>query len=285
MFRTSFLGSAGLISLSLAGLLALSGFVLAQTDDQPSAPNKVQSSTTAETDGFDPAKSDAKKTSSREMSTWVNDASEALARIEYALSKKTDLVLNEVRFEDAVRMIAEQADIPVVVDERAIEEVGLSLDEVVSIPASNLTLESAMNLMLRDLDLTYTIDDEVLQITTREADEGAHLLTRIYWAGDDGLEVNNEGVQMIQMMVEPETWDVLGGPSVLWTVASPGGDRGGFVASTTYRVHKEIERFLEALRAGGRGKLSAPAAIHSGGFHSGANSGASAGDLGGGGIF
>jgi hypothetical protein len=64
-----------------------------------------------------------------------------------------------------------------------LEEIGLSADQPVSITLKNVTLRSFLRLMLRELDLTYMIKDEVMQITTIEAAE-QNLVNKVYPVGD-----------------------------------------------------------------------------------------------------
>ena len=87
-------------------------------------------------------------------------------RIQAALGDETTQNFVELPLSDAIQQISEAHDIPIVVDNRALEEIGLSAEEPVSISLKNVTLRSFMRIMLRDLDLTYMIKDEVMQITT-----------------------------------------------------------------------------------------------------------------------
>ena len=53
----------------------------------------------------------------------------------------------------------------------ALEEIGVGTDEPVTINLHNVSLRSALRLMLKKLQLTYIIQDEVLMITTPEEAE------------------------------------------------------------------------------------------------------------------
>ncbi|KAA5547347.1 VWA domain-containing protein [Roseiconus nitratireducens] len=104
-------------------------------------------------------------------------------RIESALSDETTQSFIETPLSDAIQQISQTHDIPIVVDTRALEEIGLDADVGVTIDLKNVSLRSFLRLMLRDLDLTYLIKDEVMQITTIEAAED-NLVTKVYPVGD-----------------------------------------------------------------------------------------------------
>jgi type II secretory pathway component GspD/PulD (secretin) len=61
------------------------------------------------------------------------------------------------------------------VDESALQEDSISLDRPVSVKLENISLQSALNLLLRNVHLTYVIKDEVLQITTHSRARGAQV--------------------------------------------------------------------------------------------------------------
>ncbi|MEM1069110.1 MAG: hypothetical protein AAGI63_09460, partial [Planctomycetota bacterium] len=103
--------------------------------------------------------------------------------IESALDNEMSANFVELPLGEAVRQIGEEHDIPIVVDNRALEEIGLSADEPVNLQLKNVSLRSFLRLMLRELDLTYMIKDEVMQITTIEAAE-QNLINKVYPVGD-----------------------------------------------------------------------------------------------------
>lgn len=67
---------------------------------------------------------------------------------------------------DAMNTISEMTGIPIVVDVRSIAEEGITIDQPVTLDlkGNSILLKSALNLMLSNLNLTYTIKDEVLTI-------------------------------------------------------------------------------------------------------------------------
>jgi general secretion pathway protein D len=82
--------------------------------------------------------------------------------------------------------------INIYVDEPALAEQGVSLDHPVSIKLEQISLKSALNLLLRSTHLTYVIKDEVLQITTESQARGKNEL-RVYQVADLVIPVDNYG--------------------------------------------------------------------------------------------
>lgn len=80
---------------------------------------------------------------------------------------------------DVANFLSEQLAIPVLLDHRALEEIGVSPDEEIELVISNVTCRSALNLLLREHDLTYVIRDETLQITSVDVADSL-LETRVY---------------------------------------------------------------------------------------------------------
>ena len=73
---------------------------------------------------------------------------------------------------NVIDVIKEEYDIPIMFDEAALEELGITSDTEVTINLRNVSLRSALNHLLSRSpgleDLTYVIDDEVLLITTED---------------------------------------------------------------------------------------------------------------------
>lgn len=104
-------------------------------------------------------------------------------RIQKALGEETIQQFFETPLEEAIQKISQDHNIPIVIDSRALEDIGLTADTPVSLELENVSLRSFMRLMLRELELTYMIKDEVMQITTIEAAE-ENRVTKVYPVGD-----------------------------------------------------------------------------------------------------
>jgi type II secretory pathway component GspD/PulD (secretin) len=107
---------------------------------------------------------------------------------------KTPVTLN---FKDApLRAVLEDLrvwkGINIFVDESALQEEGISIDRPVTVSLERISLQSALNLLLKNIHLTYVIKDEVLQITTRSRAKGS-LVRAMYPVHDLVLPVENFG--------------------------------------------------------------------------------------------
>ncbi len=93
--------------------------------------------------------------------------------------QSTGLEFSEEPLENVVNFLQAEYNIPIQLDTLALEDAGLTTDEPVTVNLQNITLRSALRLMLRQKNLTYIIENEVLMITTRDAAE-ARLIVCVY---------------------------------------------------------------------------------------------------------
>ncbi len=84
---------------------------------------------------------------------------------------------------DVIEYIGSQHNIPIILDETALSNEGISGDDEVELVLSGITLRSALKLLLKPLALTYVIEDEVMKITT-EIEAELSLQTRVYPVAD-----------------------------------------------------------------------------------------------------
>jgi hypothetical protein len=224
----------------------------------------------------------------------------AVEKIEKALKEPTEFGFVETRLNDVIDYLKKKHKIEIQVDRKALDDVGLDPSTLpITKNLKDLSLRSALRLLLHDVDLAYTIQHEVLLITTPEDAEG-RLTTRIYAVGDlsglfclplgspssavhpmPGMGTSGakaepphgigppadtkadsppvfapgptRGVRrpatladMISEIVEPNSWDVVGGPG---SIAS--GSVGGvevLIVSQTQDVHEQILQLIDNLR-------------------------------------
>lgn len=100
-------------------------------------------------------------------------------QIEAALDAKTEVSFLDTPLKAAIESLEQRHQIQIEIDARALEDSGLTVDPPVTKSLSDISLRSALRLMLRDLGLTFLIEDEVLQITTPEEAE-TRLMTVVY---------------------------------------------------------------------------------------------------------
>jgi len=182
-------------------------------------------------------------------------AGKAEQRIEAALNGPTVLVANETPLEDVIASLRDQHRIPIEIDTGALDDVGIGTDSPITRNLKGISLRSALRLMLKELELTYVICDEVLLITTPEEAE-SELATVVYPVRDLVRYCDAEGKQwadfdtlidMITSSIAPQAWDTVGGPGSIEGMQY--GDADVIVLSQTQDVHREIVSLLDKLRS------------------------------------
>ena len=109
-----------------------------------------------------------------------------------ALHSPTDLEFVETPLKDAIEFLAEKHEIPIVLSTKKLEEAGVNIDTPITKRLKGITLRSALRLMLGELELTYMIKDEVMQVTTPEdAQSPENMLTKVYNVGDLVVPIQN----------------------------------------------------------------------------------------------
>ena len=111
-------------------------------------------------------------------------------RIEQSLSKQVSLHFNKAKLGTVAKHIATVADINVVLDNLGLEDEAVSTDTPISIDVDGIMLKSALKLILRPLNLDYTIQDEVLKITSKMRQQG-ELEVRTYPVADLVIPIPN----------------------------------------------------------------------------------------------
>ncbi len=104
-------------------------------------------------------------------------------RIEKSLNSPISLHFDETPLKDVIDEIRKQVEINIVIDKLGLEEVGATTNSAVSIDLNGIKLKSILNLMLEPLDLDFTIQDDVLKITSKMRQQG-RLITATYPVAD-----------------------------------------------------------------------------------------------------
>jgi hypothetical protein len=186
--------------------------------------------------------------------------SQATLRIEWALHQplREPLQFPQTPLNTIMRLLSEQYEIPIVFDTAALDAVAVSPEMEVDVNIANVTLKSALELMLRQIEggLTYVVDHEVLMITT-EDEANQRLEVRVYRvddlvgeAGPDEArsfddERFDQLLDIIISTVETDSWaDNRTGEGEIRRFAP-----AMFVVSQTHRVHDQIGALLAEMRA------------------------------------
>ncbi|HEX3655494.1 MAG TPA: hypothetical protein VHV55_06805 [Pirellulales bacterium] len=174
------------------------------------------------------------------------------AHIEKALDEPTEVEFIEAPLTDVIEFLKTRHQVEMQLDRKALDEAGVAADTQITRNLKGISLRSALRLMLRDLELTYVIRDEVLLITTVSNAETIHT-TRVYAVGDllrsasdDALQSNpaHDLIAAIVKTVAFTTWSDVGGAGAI--CYSP--EAQGLVISQTAEVHEQIYGLLVAMR-------------------------------------
>ena len=182
------------------------------------------------------------------------------ARIRKELDAPTEWEFIETPLQDVVDTVRDYHAIPIELDTRALDDVGIPADCPITRRLKGVNLRTALTLMLRDLDLAMVVLDDVLLITTpKEAD--AMLETHVYSLHRlPGFDVDTVA-KILRATVHPDTWRTDARPDKAPDrEASPAKDApktprrgiiktlsGGLVITQSPRVHDEILPLLSEL--------------------------------------
>jgi hypothetical protein len=176
--------------------------------------------------------------------------SKATATIRQALDEQSRAEFVNTPLADIAQYFSDTHKIPVRLDRKALDDAGVSGDVKITFSLIGVSLRSILNLMLKELDLTFIIDDEVLLITSRD-EASQHMEVVVYDVSDlvktevtngDGPELWDSLIETITSTVGITTWDEVGGPGSIAYL------HGTLTISQTQAIHAEIASFLAALR-------------------------------------
>lgn len=182
---------------------------------------------------------------------------EMSAAIRQALDQPITIEFKDTSLKNVLALLSESTKIPIVIDIRALEDFGIDLSSPITGMFTETRLHFALTRMLSELELTYVIRNEVMQITTpqcceRTLDICLYPVRDLVEIGDDSSIEPVSGrydfdslTGMIQSIIAPDTWDTVGGAgSITPLLPVP-----TIVIAQTQDAHEEIAELLAKLRA------------------------------------
>ena len=188
--------------------------------------------------------------SGKDSPTDVLQQSEWEARIEATLDAKGDWAFEDVPLNEVCAAIQEKLGIDVVLDVKALEDFGIDTGTPITKSLQGISNRSFLRLMLRDVELTYTMQLGALWITTSARAESL-LAIKVYPVGDllSGDTRYGQIVQgysllevAIRSNIAPDTWGQLGGPGAIERF------HNSLVVGQTSGVQEQVEQFLSTYR-------------------------------------
>ena len=228
------LALGGILLCTLAGRQPLSGV------DPPAA---------AKPSGYAPASpvvSTPAPPAAKEQATTA-----PVGRVAAALDKPVTFDFKDEPLEEVRKKIGAMTGIPVEFDEAALREADVRLEKRITFAVKDVTLRSALRLLLGPISLTTMITrDDTLLITTRAVVE-ARPIMRLYnvrdliETPDDLGEIQQNYktlIDVIMSTVRPQSWDAVGGPGIIQ------GVQGALAIDQTGEIQDEVALLLAALR-------------------------------------
>lgn len=174
---------------------------------------------------------------------------EATERIDAVLAKPVTMNFVDTPLRDIAQFIADETGLPITLTKK-IEDAGVQPDQPVTTSARNISLESFLNKMLADINLTIIVKNETLNITTIEdAQSPENMVTKVYPVADlvrtpDGQYDFDPLIDLITSTIEPDSWQDVGGPGSI----NGYYDAASLVFSQRRDIHQQIEALLTTLR-------------------------------------
>lgn len=179
------------------------------------------------------------------VNLWPDCRSDMEKRIATALEQTTELDFDDASLADVCRTLSERFAIPIEIDDKTLQDVGVGVDVPVTVHVRDVTLEMGLRLMLRDLDLTCDVRGDVLLIMTPECADWQ--FSRVYPISDlIGYGDDNGGYRLVELVttvVHPVVWGFAGGPFTARLL-----DSQFLIVSADPEIHAEVETFLGELR-------------------------------------
>lgn len=174
--------------------------------------------------------------------------------LDKAIQKKLDQVVSlkqlDVTLSQLAATLEQEYGVPVLLDSMALDGAGVAAETKCGVECKNISLRSAIRLLLRSLELTFFVRDGVLVFTTTD-EVSNELYTRVYNVADLVVSTPkypdfDELIESITSAIQPTSWTDVGGTGQIQEYESPFAK--ALVISQTADAFEEIDRHLAALR-------------------------------------
>ena len=120
----------------------------------------------------------------------LSGGKESERKIYRALNERGEVNFNGTPLSGVIKFFRESYGIPIVLDDKALEDENITPDEPVTLELPPISFRSALKLILEPLQLTYVIEDEVMRITSKKTSAN---VVRVYPVGDLVVPVTSGG--------------------------------------------------------------------------------------------
>lgn len=189
----------------------------------------------------------------------------ANAEIEEILDQERDMVFNDATLREFVAYLI-ASGIPTYIDARSLDDYGIGVDTTINFEQPAIRLRDGLDLILHEIDLSWTIRSGRLVITTPEEEENSRMIRRVYdvrnlvelvpipfWGDGSGFGAPSIAYQYdfdslihtITSAVEPDSWAHVGGPGDIQPYYTR--RMRVIVISQTYEIHRQVQALLSEL--------------------------------------
>jgi type II secretory pathway component GspD/PulD (secretin) len=186
---------------------------------------------------------------------------DAAAKIQHQLEQPAVVEFVDTPLADAVGFLAEKFDLPLHIDQRALDEAGLDRATPITLVVPKpVKLSTILRLIGRRYDVAFVPDDDILLLTTVPAAEQM-LVARVYPVADlmqatdvppgtppvpgKARRQYDELLVVIKRSVAPDSWVDVGGPGEISSMP----ELGVLVILQTPDAQQAVARLLDQLRA------------------------------------
>jgi hypothetical protein len=181
--------------------------------------------------------------------------------VDLSLQKPVSLHFENVPLRLVLDDLRNSKAVPLCIDKPALDAAEINLEEPLTVQLDDVSLHSALLVVLHPARLTYVVTGDVIQITTEQAARG-RLQRATYEIGDilDGAHLQTGApvgvrdpavaadlLKSIVAAVHPASWKEAGGPGAIDYCAAP--CRRCLIVEQTAEVQRKITAYLDAMRA------------------------------------
>lgn len=171
--------------------------------------------------------------------------------IEAALDTKGTFQFLDTPLSDVLRIISDKQGISVIPDSTALRDANIDLQALVTANLRNVSLRTALRVMLGELELAYEVEEGSLVITT-PTKLSRQLSARVYRVHDlvavkalDGDAIHFDTQQLVRLIKQTVAPSIRGHIRMLGDAVAV---RQTIVVNQTQDVHSEVAELLELLR-------------------------------------
>jgi len=152
--------------------------------------------------------------------------------------------LRDMPFAQAIGLVAALSGLPITIDPDAMERLGVTLHDPITLKLTNATLEEILQELVAKRAMAYLADDGQILITAT-ADDFEQLRRVRYTVSDltgGDQSATNQLATLVQKFIAPESWKIVGGWGTIET------EKSALIVTQNSVVQDKILVFCEKLR-------------------------------------